>query len=481
MRYIDIKEAAPGMELAYDLFDSFGRTLISANSTLTGKNLEKIKKLGVEGLYIEDELAQDIEIDDIISPMLKSKGMNCVKEADVNGCKDVATDIVNSLLSKNNVSLDLTDLRTFDDYTYSHSVNVAVLSSVIGLGLKLKEEDLVNLVLAGLLHDIGKLSIPPEILNKPGRLTHEEYTIMKNHAIYSYEKVKDRMDISAQVKQAILYHHENMDGSGYPNGVDEGSLSLYARVLHVADVYDALVSKRPYKEPYSPYEATEYLMGGCGAMFDQTVVSAFLRYVPIYPKGTEVMLSNKKRAIIFDNTGARNMRPIVRLVEDCTLIDLWDEEYLNITIASTAAHGRTVEAYEKARNEMISPVKRKKVLVVDEDRTNVEAIRRICEEYIISSVTSGEGAINYIESIETPDIVLMEVKLPGIDGVEAAKLIQEKTNYKVPILFVTAKRDRETVIRCRELNPAGYVLKPYKDLMISSEIKRVLALGAVLD
>lgn len=475
MRYISVKEAEPGMQLAYDLFDSFGRTLISANTALTPKSLEKVKKLGIDGVYIEDKLAQGIDIDGIISPLLKSKGMACVKDADVNGCKDVANSIVDSLLSKNHVSLDLTDLRTFDDYTYSHSVNVAVLSSVIGLGLQLPEKDLINLVLAGLLHDIGKLSIPPEILNKPGRLTHDEYMIMKNHAIYSYEKIKGRMDISAQIKQAVLYHHENIDGSGYPNGVDESSLSLYARILHVADVYDALVSKRPYKEPYSPYEATEYLMGGCGAMFDQMVVSAFLRYVPIYPKGTEVLLSNKKRAIIYDNTGARNMRPIVRLVDSCEMLDLWDDDFLNITIQSTAAHGMTVEASEKARARMISPVVKKKILVVDQDRTNAEAIRRISEDYDINSVTSGEGAINYIESIEKPDVVLIEVNLPGIDGAYAAKLIQEKTDYRVPIIFVTGRRDRETVIRCREINPAGYILKPYKEAFIASEIKRVLS------
>lgn len=481
MRYIEVKDAKPGMELGLDLFDSFGRTLLSANTKLNERSLDKVKKLGIEGLYIIDSLSQGIIIEGIISPQLKSKGMSCVKEEDVNGCKDVASEIVTSLLNKNNVTLDLTDLRTFDEYTYAHSVGVAVLSAVIGLGMKLSEEDLINLVIAGLLHDIGKLSIPPEILNKPGRLTQDEYKIMKNHAIYSYEKIKGRMDISAKIKQAVLYHHENMDGSGYPNGVDESSLSIYARILHVADVYDALVSKRPYKEPYSPYEAMEYLMGGCGAMFDQQVVTAFMSYVPIYPKGTEVLLSNKKKAVIYDNTGLRNMRPIVRLVEDCTLMDLFDEQYLNITISGTAAHGSIVEASEKERNEMISTIEKKKILVIDEDRTNVENIRKISDEYIISSVTSGEGAIDYIKSIERPNLILLEVKLPGIDGVETAKKIQEITNFKVPILFVTAKRDRDTVLRCRDINPAGYILKPYKDLMIISEIKRVLAGATELD
>ena len=115
---------------------------------------------------------------------------------------------------------------------------------------------------------------------------------MKSHATVSYELLKERWDVSAQVKSAVLFHHENVDGSGYPQGLEGHEQTLFTKILHVADVYDALVSKRPYKNPYSPYEASEYLMGGCGIMFDQTVVDILLRYVPLYPKGTAVILSD---------------------------------------------------------------------------------------------------------------------------------------------------------------------------------------------
>lgn len=172
-------------------------------------------------------------------------------------------------MERGTVSLDMTDLRTYDDYTYAHSVNVAVICCVIGVGMELSESELTQLATAALLHDLGKLSIPPEILNKPGRLTQEEYQIMKSHATLSYELIRERWDIPANVKTAVLYHHENVDGSGYPQGIDASQQSLFIRILHVADVYDALVSKRPYKEPYSPYEASEYLMGACGIMFDK--------------------------------------------------------------------------------------------------------------------------------------------------------------------------------------------------------------------
>lgn len=478
MRYIPIRNAHAGMTLAYDLFDSLGRTLIASNSILTEKALEKLKKLGIEGLYISDYLSNDIQIGEIISPQLKSKGMSYVKSADVNGCKSVSSDIVEQILNKGHVSLDLTDLRTYDDYTYSHSVNVAVLAGVIALGLKLPEKDIASIVLAGLLHDIGKLSIPSEIINKPSRLTPEEYAIIKNHAIYSYEKIKERVDISAQVKQAILYHHENLDGSGYPNGVTSSSLSLYTRILHVADVYDALVSKRSYKEPYSPYEAVEYLMGGCGSMFDQSIVTTFTKFVPIYPKGTEITLSDGRAAIIFDNTGARNLRPIVRLVDECILLDLYSAENNNITIISTGFDGKAIEYSERARNCMLDPSLKNKVLYIDPVQEHVDHLIEVAQDSDITHFSSGEEAIDYISSCEKlPQAVLLDVVLPGLDGVESARKIQEITKNKIPIIFVTSLHDRETVLRCRSINPAGYIVTPFKPLFLVSEIKRVISGG----
>ncbi len=163
-------------------------------------------------------------------------------------------------------------------------MNVAVIACVIGFGLKLKEEDLQDLVTAALLHDLGKLAIPQEILNKPGRLTQEEYQIMKSHALLSYKMIKERWDLSAQIKIAVLYHHENVDGSGYPEGLEGIEQTMFTRILHVADVYDALVSEDLTKSRI-PYEASEYLMGGCGIMFDRHVVATLLKYVPLYPKG----------------------------------------------------------------------------------------------------------------------------------------------------------------------------------------------------
>ena len=203
MRYVKLEEARPGMRLAYGLFDSLGRTLISEGTLLTSGYIQRLNEYGFDGVYITDELSRDIHIEPAITPSLRTEGLMCVRESNIDKCQKIAGKIVEEILAKGKISLDLTDLRSFDDYTYAHSVNVAVIACVIGFGLKLKEEDLQDLVTAALLHDLGKLAIPQEILNKPGRLTQEEYQIMKSHALLSYEMIKERWDLSAQIKIAV--------------------------------------------------------------------------------------------------------------------------------------------------------------------------------------------------------------------------------------------------------------------------------------
>lgn len=355
MRYVSLRNAKPGMQLANSLYDDCGRILVNGDMCLTEKYIHKLKEYGFDGVYITDKISEGIEVESVISPELRNSGMECVRNCDVDGCHDIAKKMVSELLANGAVSLNLMDLRSYDDYTYAHSVNVAAICGVIGLGLHLKEEDLGSLVLAALLHDLGKVKIPLEILNKSERLTSKEYEIMKTHSTRSYEIIRDRFDISAKVKVAVLFHHENVDGSGYPRGLQLEKHTLFTRILHVADVYDALTSKRPYKNPYSPREAAEYLMGGSGTMFDRKVVDQLLKYVPFYPKGTEVKLTDGRSGIIYENSGIHNLRPIVRLF-DGNMIDLAEKGNLNITIQDPEWQGEvSQEELELERLEMIKP------------------------------------------------------------------------------------------------------------------------------
>ena len=475
MRYVALKNVEPGMCLAYDLFDSLGRTLIGGRCQLTETYIERLEEYGFDGIYIEDRLAEGIDIDSVISPRLRMEGQVSVREQNIDRCHGIASKIVDEILEHGVVSLDMTDLRAYDDYTYAHSVNVAVVSCVIGMGMQLDEVSLKNLVMAGLLHDMGKLQIPDEILNKPGCLTPEEYHIMKSHATLSYELISERWDISAYVKTAVLFHHENVDGSGYPQGLDGSQQTLLTKILHVADVYDALISRRPYKKPYSPYEALEYMMGGCGIMFDQKVVEALMQYVPLFPKGTDIMLSDGQLGIIFENSGIHNLRPIVRLF-DGELMDLTAPEHLHLTLtAITEEEQGNPELVEAERMEMVKPIKRYRIMAVDDMKTNLQMLRGILESlYEVTLIRSGRQALMYLEKHEYPDLVIMDIDMPDMDGIETARRIQEITAGSVPILFVTALSDKNTVVLCRNMNAAGYIVRPYKPVYIKSEIKRIL-------
>ena len=338
----------------------------------------------------------------------------------------------------------------------------------------MKEEELQNLALAALVHDLGKLDIPEFIRNKAGRLTREEFQIMKGHAELSYELIKERSDISAHVKKAVRSHHENVDGSGYPDGILGESQSIYTKIIHVADVYDALISRSPYKRPYSPQEAVEYLMGGCGLLFDKEVVMVLIKFVPMYPKGSEIELSDGRGGIIVENTGIHNLRPIIRLY-DGSLLDLAEPEYFNMTI-QLKHYRRISEKYEQERKAMIGDSKRYRILIVDDMRTNLQMMQDMLGEYYdLVLAKSGQQAVAYIDKKELPDLIILDIDMPGMDGIETAHQIRLRTEHKyVPIMFVTSLCDRETVMRCRSTKPESYIVRPYNPVYVRTEIKRIL-------
>ncbi|MCR5581717.1 MAG: response regulator [Pseudobutyrivibrio sp.] len=474
MRYINMSKIEPGMKLGSEVFDSYGRVLLGGKAELTREYIDRLKYLGFDGLYISDELSKDISVEPIISPFLRGKGIDCVRRQDIDGCKIVAKEMVDEILNKGSISIDMTDLRECDDYTYAHSVNVALYCAIIGLSMGLDEKSLEELALAGLLHDLGKMSIPGEILNKEGRLTQEEYQIMKSHAQLSYEILKERWDVTPNVKVAVLFHHENVDGSGYPKGITADEMTVFTKIIHVADVFDALLSKRPYKNPYSAYEVSEYMMGACGIMFDTNVVLALLKHVPLYPKGTEMIMSDGRHCIIVENSGFHNLRPIIRLMDGQTL-DLTHKDNLNITlVAATSADSISTES-EQERKEMIQTFERYRIMVVDDMMTNLQMIRGILEYfYDITLLKNGNQALKYLEKNKEVDAIVMDVDMPGMDGVETVRRIREQLHLETPVLFVTALNDAETVRRCKEVGADGYIVRPYQPTYIKSELKRII-------
>jgi len=186
----------------------------------------------------------------------------------------------------------LAEVRDVDQYTYSHCVNVAFYAMLAAKWLKLSDTEIQIAIQSGLLHDIGKAKVPNEILCKKALLTKEEFDVMKKHTIFGYEMVKDIDEIDMDIKNAILLHHERIDGSGYPFQANMDATNLYSRIIAVADVFDAMTSERVYKKRSTPFEAFEMFSTTGSIMFDPKIIRTFINNLSAYLTGVEVLLNN---------------------------------------------------------------------------------------------------------------------------------------------------------------------------------------------
>ena len=475
MRYISIEEAEPGMLLAKGVYDAYSRVLVAKKRPLSREYIDKLKERGYLGFYIEDEFSEGIEVEETISVELRNKGVEALRKKNIDATMQVAKDIVSQILHSDKISLDMVDLRTFDDYTYRHSVNVAVLSTIIGMGMGLEQDLLNDLCIAAMFHDMGKLMIDAEVINKPGRLTKEEFGLIKMHPQLSVDLLAGRWNISLESKEAILAHHENHDGSGYPRGLQKNEIPLYAKIIHVADVYDALTSKRAYKDPYTPSESIEYLMGGCHILFDAIVVNAFLKWVPVYPKGVLVKLSDGREGIVFENT-SNPIRPKIRL-RDGEILDLGDErKNLHITINPTSSvetdYSNEVAALDEEERQDTRPV----ILNIDDTVMSLQMVRNVCDKHFkVVMAKNAKEAMQYLLKNGLPSLILTEVMLPDEDGVDMIKTIHQLYGKEVPVIFLTALSDRETVQRCRGVGAVDYIIKPFRPTYLLERV--YVALG----
>nr|WP_303243783.1 HD-GYP domain-containing protein [uncultured Cellulosilyticum sp.] len=215
-----------------------------------------------------------------------------------------------------------------DSYTYTHSINVALLSMLIGQWMKYGDNMIESLLIAGLLHDIGKMKVDPAILNKPGKLTESEFEEMKKHPRYSYELLQDDKSISLDVKVGILMHHEKIDGSGYPYGVYSENINDIAKVLAVADVYDAMLSERPYKKKHSPFDVMQLMQEGVFGKLDTKILLTFLTHIASYYIGVYVQLSTGEIGEVVAINPACVYKPIVKVKDK--YIDLFTEKSISI-------------------------------------------------------------------------------------------------------------------------------------------------------
>lgn len=243
-----------------------------------------------------------------------------------------------SVTRNDHAFLVLSKLRNRDEYTYTHSINVSFLAMAFGRQLGLDDDAARRLGMAGLFHDLGKNLVPDEVLNSPRKLLPEEFDIMKQHPRLGLDQLLETGDVYPEVLEGAFEHHEKFNGAGYPRGLKGEEISLTGRILALADVFDALTSRRVYKEGMPMHKALGLMFTQAGTDFQSELLHAFIRTQGIYPTGSTVLLSNGAKAVVLENKYASPLKPKLLLVRDAAnrrlppqVVDLGRHKHLAIT------------------------------------------------------------------------------------------------------------------------------------------------------
>jgi len=323
MRRVSLKYLRPGMIIARPVYSGDGRLLLASGLSLTENYIKRLAELGIGSLYIEDQLFHgDLNIDDVVSEQTRIQSVKLVKEAfhslekekyiDTWAVRKAVDDMADEIFSNKDILVNYFDIRTYDDYTFNHSVNVTILSILAGITLKYNRVQLRELAIGALLHDIGKVHLDKKILNKKGKLTAEEYKHIQQHSLYGFNTLRSYYEIPILSSIIAYQHHERLDGSGYPQCLKGEEIHEYSRVVMVADVFDALTSNRPYRKAYSVPHAIDIVKKLYPSLDDRSITAVFSNVAP-YPIGSIVMLNTGQIGQVVDTHKKDPAKPIVRI------------------------------------------------------------------------------------------------------------------------------------------------------------------------
>ena len=350
IKFVTVERVRPGVTLAKDVYgvDTFTGKIVMLKSgqTLTMAHITKLMGLDLQGIYIsEPPVASNLisgdtkhEIFHLIDELESSATtafLSLYKEK-IEDATEIISDFVDNVLRREELKISMESLNFRENVHYTHTLATAIISIVVAQEMGLSKADIMDLTFAALIHDIGDNRLPEGLLEKPARLTDEEYETVKTHTKLGFEMLsaEDFPDLPDSIKQGVLSHHERFDGSGYPKGLKGEEIPLFSRIIAVADVYSALTSDRPYRSAYQVSEAIEYIMGNADRQFDANVVTAFLKIISPYPIGSCVRLSSGERAVVSEQNPKNPLRPVVFLMDDPTaVIDLYNDKcFFNVVI-----------------------------------------------------------------------------------------------------------------------------------------------------
>ena len=357
MLKVPINSIIPGAVVAKPIYNENGILLVPTGIILDEKGIRRLIGLGIHEafiLYPEHETSKILKqyadsphMDDIIyhrtrvkAQKLTKKVMNNMlynqKSINIDKISKIIDEIIGQLLSADDIILTLSRIRTIDDYTYEHSVNVCVVSLIIGIDLNLEQQELKKLGTGALLHDVGKISISEDVLNKPSLLSDEEYNEVKAHTEIGYQMLVN-LNISEEVAQIALYHHERYDGTGYNRNLCGEEIPLLSRIVTIADSYDAMSNDRVYRKRLSPDAVYKEIAGLSGHHFDFEITERFLRRIDLFPIGTGVVLNTNHRGIVVSTNKLLPQSPVIRVFRDETnpKQSLSSTNYVDIDLSKT--------------------------------------------------------------------------------------------------------------------------------------------------
>jgi len=352
IRIVAIRKIKIGSKVQCDIYSKDGALILKKGNVMSEHILEKLETMGVTRVLVEagtveliddapekkenDGLPKD-NIDKYSDNFILKKEFEQGKETllnkDVDGSHEVALSIAGKLMTSGSVKKELDELKYGTEGVVTHSLNTAVLAGAIGIENGFPKEEIEQLVVGGMLHDIGKLYIDPAVLNKKGRLNDSEYEIMKTHAEEGYRKLCDNKGVSQHIRLMAFQHHENNDGTGYPKRLHGDQILFEARIIHVVDVYEAMTAKRCYKDSLLSGDVMEFVMGRYATMFDTKAMDMFLKTIPAYKKGDLIKLSDGTKCQVLESNPKNSLRPLVVLLDSMKVVDLYnDRNFLSKTV-----------------------------------------------------------------------------------------------------------------------------------------------------
>lgn len=326
MRQVSVNSLTIGDILGKTIFSSSGRVLLGKGVKLTPLYIAKLKDMGISILYIEDERFNDVIVEDVISEEHRREAMGILeksmrsvrlgKNLDGFELKRIINKIVEEIMFKKDILMSMMEMRSLDNQMFAHSVNVCVLSTVLGKAMFFGHEKLETLAIGAMLHDIGKMQMDSKLSRETANLTPEEVELLKTHTTLGFEDLRKRKEYSLVIAHIAFQHHEHMNGTGYPRHLKEGEIHPFAQIVAIADLYDKFTTDHSDVKRIMPHEACEILMGLAGTLYPLEMVRLFLKNIAAYPTGVTVRLNTGEIGVVVDQNPSMPVRPIVRVFDE---------------------------------------------------------------------------------------------------------------------------------------------------------------------